>query len=520
LVKPAAAGEPNKPAKSKESPVSSLTTSRLATAPLSPDTQKYLDSALIGHVIEGEVVPSRSGATMPIINPATGEEIGQAARGGPEDLDLAVASARRAFDDGRWRNLAPLEKERRLRRLSQLVGDYADVFSDIDVLDAGLLKEYTGFIVQFAIDGIDYFSGWPSKISGSIPAVPGDVAVYVVREPVGVVGLIVPWNGPTAVLGFIAAILATGNSVVLKPAEQTPMAAVLMGELCLEAGIPPGVVNVLQGTGDVIGAGLVAHPNIDTISFTGSVETGKRIQAAAADRVKRVSLELGGKSAHIIFDDADLEPASATAAMAVWGASGQVCTAGTRVLVQRGVYDDVVERITSASRDLKIGSPFDPDVQLGPVVSQQQLERVARYVAIGAEEGARLILGGERHGDAGYFFQPTIFGGVNNQMRVAREEIFGPVMCVIPFDTEEEAYAIANDTDYGLSAGVWTNDLARAHRAYRSLRSGTVWVNTYQEVNAAVPYGGVKRSGHGRTLGEESLSELLQTKSVWMKVSR
>jgi acyl-CoA reductase-like NAD-dependent aldehyde dehydrogenase len=499
--------------------MSSFTAQRLANFPLSPDTHKYLESAVIGHVIEGEVVDSRSGETMAIINPATGEEMGQAARGGREDVDLAVASARRAFDDGRWRNLAPLEKERRMRRLSQLVGEYGDVFSDIDVLDAGLLKVYTGFIVQFAVDGIDYFSGWPTKISGSIPAVAGDVAVYVVREPVGVVGLIVPWNGPTAVLGFIAAILATGNSVVLKPAEQTPMAAVLMGQLCLEAGIPPGVVNVLQGAGDVGGA-LVTHPGIDTISFTGSVETGKRIQAAAAERVKRVSLELGGKSAHIIFDDAELEPASATAAMAVWGASGQVCTAGTRVLAQRGVYDDVVDRITRASRELRIGSPFDPDVQLGPVVSQQQLERVTRYVAIGNDEGAQLVLGGQRHGDTGYFFQPTIFGGVNNQMRIAREEIFGPVMCVIPFDTEDEAYAIANDTDYGLSAGVWTNDLARAHRAYRSLKSGTVWVNTYQEVNAAVPYGGVKLSGHGRTLGEESLNDLLQTKSVWMKVSR
>jgi acyl-CoA reductase-like NAD-dependent aldehyde dehydrogenase len=494
-------------------------TADLSTYPLGSETQTYLASVAFGHVIEGELAAASSGATMPIIDPSTGTEIGRVAAGTTEDVDRAVASCRRAFDDGRWRNLAPAEKERRLRRLSELFVEHGSVFSDLDVLDVGLLKPYTGFIVQAAIDGLDYYAGWPTKIHGSIPAVSPDVAVYVTREPLGVVGIIVPWNGPAFVINFVVAALACGNSVVLKPAEQSPMSATLIGQLMVDAGIPPGVVNVVHGTGETVGARLVDHPDVAAISFTGSVETGRRIQSAAAARVKRVALELGGKSAHIIFDDADLEPAAATAAAAVWGASGQVCTAGTRVLVQRGIYDDFMARVQAASSDLRIGSPFDPDVQLGPVVSEDQLERITRYVAIGNDEGAELVLGGKRHGDAGYFFEPTIFS-TTNQTRIAREEIFGPVMCAIPFDTEEDAYAIANDTEYGLAAGVWTNDLARAHRASRALDAGTVWVNTYQEVNMAVPYGGMKQSGHGRSLGEESINELTQTKSVWMKVAR
>ena len=451
-------------------------TADLRAYPLAEETRKYLDSVAFGHVIDGELVQSASGETLPIIDPSTGTEIGQVASGGEAELERAVASARRSFDDGRWRDLAPAEKERRLRRLSQIFGDYGDVFSDLDVLDAGLLKPYTGFIVQAAVDGLDYYAGWPTKIAGTIPAVPTDVSVYVLREPIGVVGIIVPWNGPAFVINFVAAALACGNSVVLKPAEQTPMSATLMGQLCLEAGIPPGVVNVVHGTGENVGARLVEHPGVDAISFTGSVETGRRIQAAAAGRVKRVALELGGKSAHVVFADADLEPAAATAAAAVWGASGQVCTAGTRVLVQRDIHDDFLERVMAASRSLRLGSPFEPGVDVGPVVSQEQLERISRYVAIGRDEGAVLALGGERHGSAGYYFQPTIFSGVANSMRVAQEEIFGPVMAVIPFDSEDEAFAIANDVEYGLAAGVWTNHLGRAHRAARACgpaRSGS-----------------------------------------------
>ncbi|WP_007510177.1 MULTISPECIES: aldehyde dehydrogenase family protein [Pseudofrankia] len=489
-----------------------------ATYPISETTARLLRRPLFGHVVDGAVVPSLDGATMPVIDPATGSQIAVAAAGSAADVDRAVASARAAFDDGRWRNLAPLEKERRLRRLGALVAERGSEFAEIDVLDAGLLRMYTGFIVQFAVDGIDYYAGWPSKLQGAIPPVPSEFAVYQHREPIGVVGLITPWNGPTAVFAMVAAAVSAGNSVVLKPAEQTPMAAVLMAELALEAGIPPGVFNVVQGVGEVVGAALVEARGVDTISFTGSVATGSAIQAAAAKRVKRVCLELGGKSPFIIFPDADLDAAAATAMAGVWGASGQVCTAGSRVLVHESVHDEVVKRILDGSRALRLGSGFDPATEVGPLVSAEQLERVQRYVAVGRDEGADLALGGQRYGEVGFFHEPTVFTGVRNDMRIAQEEIFGPVMCVLPFGSEEEAYAIANDTEYGLAAGVWTNDLGLAHRASRALRVGTVWVNTYQMVHPTVPYGGVKQSGHGRTLGAASLDDFTQVKSVWMKV--
>ncbi|MHB8695069.1 MAG: aldehyde dehydrogenase family protein [Solirubrobacteraceae bacterium] len=488
------------------------------TYPISPATARQLDRPLFGHVINGEHVPSLDGGTMPVVDPATGEQVATAASGSAADVERAARSAREAFDDGRWRYLAPLEQERRLRKLAALLAEHEDELANLDVIDSGLLRMYAGFIAQFAVDGLEYYSGWPSKLHGTIPAVPNEFAVQQIREPVGVVGSIVPWNGPTAAAAFGLFPLCAGNSVVLKPAEQTPMSAVVVAELALEAGIPPGVFNVVQGTGEAVGAAVVAHPQVDVITFTGSVDTGRAIQAAAAARVKRVCLELGGKSPSIIFPDADLDAASAAVMMGVWGASGQVCTCNTRVLVHERVYDELVERVVNGSRDLRIGGGFDPEAEMGPVVSAAQLERIQRYVQIGRDEGAELVLGGERHGDRGYFHQPTIFTSVRNDMRIAQEEIFGPVMSVLKFSSEDEAYRIANDIEYGLAAGVWTNDLNVANRAGRALRVGTVWVNTYQMVYPSVPYGGVKQSGHGRNLGEASLDDFTQLKSIWTKI--
>jgi acyl-CoA reductase-like NAD-dependent aldehyde dehydrogenase len=487
------------------------------TPQLTAGAEKFLGRGIVGHVIDGRTVESASGATFEVLDPSTGAIVTHAARAEQVDVDRAVAAARAAFDDGRWHNLAPMERERRMRKVAALLEEHTEVLGELDSLDAGVLKKWSSFVVEFAINAFHYYAGWPTKLQGSIPPVGVDMAVYQHRAPAGVAALIMPWNGPSAVWAAVAPALAAGCSVVLKPAEQTPVTATYIAELCLEAGIPAGVVNVVHGAGSV-GAALVQHPGVDKISFTGSAETGRKIAAAGAATLKTVTLELGGKSPFIVFDDADLELATAGAMSSVWSNSGQVCTAGTRTLVQRRIYDEFVAAVVRNSSALRVGSAFDDASDLGPLITREQWTKVQRYVNLGIEQGANLALGGTTPQADGYFQEPTIFTDVRNDMTIAQEEIFGPVMSVIPFDTEDEAYRIANDTQYGLAAGVWTKDLARAHRASNALRAGTVWVNTYQAVNPAVSYGGWKQSGYGRALGEACLLEFTHIKSVWMGV--
>jgi acyl-CoA reductase-like NAD-dependent aldehyde dehydrogenase len=491
----------------------------LSALPLHPATRAFLDGKNLGHVIDGRDEPSVSGDRMETIDPATGEAFADVAQGDADDVDRAVRVARGAYDDGRWRNLPPAEKERILRRYAELILENRDLLSDIDVLDGGVLRTYSSFIVPFAAGNVHYYAGWPTKLQGAVPPTACDMVVTQLREPIGVAAIIMPWNGPSVLTQSFIAALACGNSIVMKAPELAPLSSIIAGRLAIEAGIPAGVVNIVQGAGAVVGQALVEHPMVDVIGFTGSTATGCHIAATAAKRAARVSMELGGKSAHIIFDDARLDEAAKAAAGSVWGHAGQVCTAGSRVLVQRGIHDAFVEKMIGASKDIRIGGGFDPQSQLGPLISQGQFDRVSRYATIGAQEGAEMVLGSGRHGEQGYFHTPTIFTGVTNQMCIAREEIFGPIMSVIPFDDLDEAVAIANDSDFGLAAGVWTQDLDRAHRAAQRIAAGTVWVNSYQLVNPAVTYGGVKLSGYGRKLGPQSLDVYTQTKSVWIKLA-
>lgn len=491
----------------------------LGAYPLSEKTRQFLAKKVLGHYLNGQIVASISGEENPLIEPGSGKAFARVASGNVDDIDVAVNAAREAYEDGRWCRLTPAQRERCLRKLAELIEDNRDILSDLDILEGGATRSYSGFMVQLGIEIVNYYAGWPTKIQGGIPATSSDIVVQEVREPVGVCGVITPWNGPSCIPLSIIPALACGNSVVLKPAEQTPLAALFVAGLCSQAGIPDGVLNVIQGFGHTAGAALVAHPLVDSISFTGSVETGRKIQIAAAGSLKRLTLELGGKSPQIIFADADLDVAVPTVAAAIFSHAGQVCVAGSRVLVQRSIYNDVVERLIGLAGKLKIGSGFDSTSDMGPLVSQMQLDRVCHYVKSARDEGATLAFGGERQGSEGFYHQPTIFTGVDNSMTIAQEEVFGPVVVVMPFDTEAEALAIANQTEYGLAAGVWTRNLACANRSAKQLRAGTVWVNTYLRVDPGVSFGGVKHSGVGRNLGHASIEELTQVKSIWFDIS-
>jgi acyl-CoA reductase-like NAD-dependent aldehyde dehydrogenase len=488
-----------------------------------PAVRAFVTSPSKAMVIDGELVESASGETFATLDPATGETITQVAQAGDEDIDRAVAAARRALN-GPWGQLPATERGRLIGRLADLVAEHAEELAQIESIDNGKPATYAlAGDLALAIDQYRYFSGWPSKIAGeTLPSALPDMHLYTRREPVGVVGAIVPWNFPLTLASWkVAPALAAGCTVVLKPAEQTPLTALRLGELALEAGIPPGVLNVVPGFGDA-GAALVRHPGVDKISFTGSTEVGMEIARAAAATLKPVTLELGGKNPNIVFDDADLSVAAAGAAAAIFFNTGQVCSAGSRLLVQRSVFDDVIAGIVEEAKKLQLGPGLDPGTTLGPVVSDEQLARVTGYIDRGVSEGASVVTGGQRaNGDLakGYFVEPTVLADVPDDSALCREEIFGPVLVAQSFDTLEGLAARANSTNYGLAAGVWTTDVRKAHKFAALLEAGTVWINCWNYFDAVAPFGGYKDSGYGRDNGRAALDGYLKTKTVWTNLA-
>ena len=477
-------------------------------------------------LIDGKRQAALTGQTFDALNPATGETLARVARADAADVDLAVRSARRAFESRAWRQMSANDRTNLLLRLADLIEKEADDLAVLECLNNGKPAHLTRLVeVEGSIKTFRYFAGWPTKFGGeTLPVSPrggAQILNYTTREPVGVAGLIVPWNYPLSMAAWkVAPALAAGCTVVLKPAEQTPLTALRLGELALEAGIPPGVLNVVTGFGDA-GAALVAHAGVDKIAFTGSTEVGKLIVKAAAGNLKKVSLELGGKSPHIVFPDADLDAAAAAVASGIFFNQGQTCTAGSRLYAHVDCFDRVVEAVSAAARKLKVGDGLLPTSDMGPLVSQEQWDRVNGYVGIGRQEGARVLTGGGRPAglDRGFFFEPTVFVDASGDMRIVREEIFGPVLTALPWKDVDDLVAMANDSEYGLSAGIWTNNIKHAHRAAAALKAGTVWINCYNLVDPATPFGGYKQSGWGREHGRQAMELYSEIKSVWVNLT-
>jgi phenylacetaldehyde dehydrogenase len=488
---------------------------------ISETAQRFtaIDRAML---IGGEWVQASSGETFAVYNPADGEEIARVAAGDAPDVDAAVRAARRAFASGPWHRIGGAQRSELLWRLADLINDYADEFAELETLDNGMpLSASRGAVIPLTVDVFRYMAGWASKLEGKtlpidVPPQPGaEFFAYTLREPIGVVGQIVPWNFPLFMTAWkLAPALAAGCTMILKPAEQTPLTALLLGELIMEAGFPAGVVNIVTGFGETAGAAIAAHPEIDKVAFTGSTEVGRLIIKASAGNLKKVALELGGKSPNIIFDDADLERAIPGAAQAIFFNSGQNCAAGARLFVHESVFDEVVQGVAAQAAALRIGSGFDPGNDLGPVISDEQLSKILGYLDSARADGASVVTGGGRHGDVGYFVEPTILTDVAPDARVIQEEIFGPVVVATPFADLDDLVERANATRYGLAAGIWTREVSRVHALARRLEAGTIWVNTYSLNAAALPFGGVKESGWGRELGEEGVVAYTQTKSV------
>lgn len=485
----------------------------------------FLSQRRRGNFIGGTERAPLEGRYLPVVDPATEMQIAEAPDSTPADVDAAVSAARSAFEDSAWSRMRPADRELILYRLSTLIEAYGDELSALETLQGGKLQGIARMIdVGAGAEFVRYMAGWATKLEGqtlqpSIGFPPGvQYQTYTRREAIGVVGAIVPWNFPLAIaLWKVAPALAAGCTVVLKPSPETPLTALRLAEIALEAGLPPGVLNVVCGAG-ATGAALVNHPGIDKISFTGSTATGKSIARSSADNLTRMTLELGGKSPLIVLEDADVDMAAQGAAMGIFFNQGQVCTAGSRVYVQRKIFDQVVQRLAHAAEGMKVGSGFDPSVQLGPLVSRRQMARVMGYIDGARREGATVLTGGERLGESGCFVKPTVLINVNPDMTAVREEIFGPVVCVQPFDSLDEVVAQANNTPFGLAASVWSNNLSAVHRLIPRLKAGTVWVNCHNMLDNNLPLGGMKQSGVGKDLGRAAVESCTELKSVCMAV--
>lgn len=471
-------------------------------------------------LIDGEWVHGHSGETLQAINPATEDVLTTIAAADGEDVDRAVRAARAALTDGPWAGMHPAARGKLLYKLAQLVSDHSEELALLDTLDMGKpIRETRGWDLPAVVDCFEYYAGWADKIHGETIPVRGPILNYTLREPVGVVALIVPWNFPLMMAAWkLAPALACGCTCILKPSKESSLSALRLGQLIQEAGFPPGVVNILTGTGSVVGNALVEHPGIEKIAFTGHTITGQQIMATAAKTMKRVSLELGSKSPNLIFADADIDSAVRMASRGSFFNQGEVCSACTRIYVEDSVHDRVLDGLVGAASKLKVGDPLDDQTQMGALVSRDQLVSVLDYVDSGEREGASLAFGGRRLGDRGFFVEPTVFQNVDSGMSIARDEIFGPVTTVIPFSSPEEAIRQANDTQYGLAAAVWTRDVAKAHMVAKQLRSGTVWVNTYGPTDIRSSWGGFKSSGVGRELGHFALDMYTEVKSVWVSL--